>query len=35
LSKTSKPGASPKTSFHAAFKEDKDLCPLECLIKAL
>ncbi|CAB4035917.1 Poly P3, partial [Paramuricea clavata] len=31
LSKTSKPGDSPKTSFHATFKEDKDLCPVECL----
>ena len=31
LSKTSKRGGSPKTSFHAAFKEDKNLCPVECL----
>ena len=31
LSKTSKPGDLPKTRFHASFKEDKDLCPVECL----
>ena len=31
LSKTSRPGDLAKTSFHAAFKEDKDLCPVECL----
>ncbi len=31
MSNTSKPGDSPKTSFHAAFKEYKDLCPVECL----
>ncbi|CAB3991639.1 Integrase recombinase xerD [Paramuricea clavata] len=32
LSKTSKPGDTPKTSYHAAFREDKDLCPVECLM---
>ena len=31
LSKTSKPGDSPKSSFHASFEEDKDLCPVSCL----
>ena len=31
LSKTSKPGDSPKSSFHASFGEDKDLCPVSCL----
>ncbi len=31
LTKTSKPGDLPKTSFHTAFREDKDLCPVECL----
>jgi hypothetical protein len=31
LSKTSKPGDSPKSSFHASFGEDKDLCPVNCL----
>ena len=31
ISKTSSPGDLVKTSFHAAFKEDKDLCPVECL----
>jgi hypothetical protein len=30
LSKTSKVGDSPKLSFHAAFPQDKDLCPVEC-----
>ncbi|CAB4029869.1 Hypothetical predicted protein, partial [Paramuricea clavata] len=35
LSKTSKPGDSPKTSFHAAFKEDKDLCPCSGMFKVL
>ena len=31
LSKTSKPGDSPNSSFHASFGEDKDLCPVSCL----
>ncbi len=31
LSKTSRPGDLPKISFHAAFPQDKDLCPVECL----
>ena len=31
LTKTSKPGDSPKISFHAAFPLDKNLCPVECL----
>ena len=31
LSKTSKPGDSPKSSFHASFGENKDLCPVSCL----
>jgi hypothetical protein len=31
LSKTSKVGDYPKLSFHAAFPQDKDLCPVECL----
>ena len=31
LTKTSKPGDLPKTSFHAAFRADMDLCPVECL----
>ena len=31
LSKTSKPGDSPKSSFHASFGDDKDLCPVNCL----
>ena len=31
LTKTSKPGDSPKCSFHAAFPLDKSLCPVECL----
>ncbi len=32
LSKTSRPGDLPKISFHAAFPQDKDLCPVECEI---
>ena len=31
LSETSKPGDSPKSSFHASFGKDKDLCPVSCL----
>ena len=31
LSETSRPGDSPKISFHAAFPDDLDLCPVECL----
>ena len=31
LTKTSKPGDLPKTSFHAAFPANIDLCPVECL----
>ena len=31
LSKTSRPGDLPKISFHAAFPQEKDLCPVECL----
>ncbi|CAB3985925.1 Hypothetical predicted protein, partial [Paramuricea clavata] len=31
LSKTSRPGDTPKVSFHSAFPDDFDLCPVECL----
>ena len=31
LSKTSRPGDSPKHSFHATFAQDLDLCPVQCL----
>ena len=31
LTKTSKPGDLPKTSFLVAFWTDIDLCPVECL----
>ena len=31
LSKTSRPGDILKVSFHSAFPDDVDRCPLECL----